>query len=551
MKSPDTMPFLKKTMRAFKQSVPLFLLLLLLSDVVAQAEWVDLSKSLSELNIRSIAIHPMDPKILYAASDKRIFRSMDGGLEWKQIYSARSAKNRVHALYTFAGSGDTIFAATAEGLFYSNDRGKKWSNSSKGLLKRSKTVFALAFDPEASSTIWMGTADGVVSLDLRGKGSEKPMGLGGHEVYALYRENSFALASTDKGIYRMGAGNAWERVYVNTDAHLVSDETPDTNLEQFDIEEMSSSRLTYPGFIRMPQTKDIMTLAGSGLVLSKNAGLGWSMERAPNLPTKEIRSLAVSSGTFYAATDSGLFQWDPESNIFQDISDGILSKEIHSVAYSAYGDFLIVGTSQGIFKRSYPELHLAPRSEGPVIVPPDPKEILSRYDGEPTILEVQNAAIRYAEVQPEKIERWRRSAALKGFLPTVSVDRDLSRDSNVDIDRGGTADPDTFIHGPEEESSDWSVGVSWDLGDLIWNDDQTSIDSRSRLMVELRDDILTQVTHLYYERRRLQVEMALSRAQDLAVKIEKELKLQELTANIDALTGGYLSRRLNEAPAKR
>ncbi|MDP1852882.1 MAG: hypothetical protein Q8L26_01545 [Candidatus Omnitrophota bacterium] len=66
-------------------------------------------------------------------------------------------------------------------------------------------------------------------------------------------------------------------------------------------------------------------------------------------------------------------------------------------------------------------------------------------------------------------------------------------------------------------------------------------------MVELRDDILNEVTRLYYERRRLQAEIFLSPPDEPRIKIEKELRLQELTASIDGLTGGYLSGQLGFA----
>ena len=70
-------------------------------------------------------------------------------------------------------------------------------------------------------------------------------------------------------------------------------------------------------------------------------------------------------------------------------------------------------------------------------------------------------------------------------------------------------------------------------------------------MVQLRDDVLNEVTHLYYERRRLQVEMAMAPMRDLPIQIEKEIRLEELTANIDGLTGGYLSNRLQEIQKPR
>ena len=132
----------------------------------------------------------------------------------------------------------------------------------------------------------------------------------------------------------------------------------------------------------------------------------------------------------------------------------------------------------------------------------------------------------------------------KAWLPTVSLTADRGVDHNVDIDRGGTNDPDKFIIGPLETNTDWHAGVSWDLGEIIWNNDQTSIDTRSKLMVELRDDILNEVTHFYFERRRLQVEMLMTPAKEVPLQVERQIRLDELTANIDALTDGYLSRAL-------
>ena len=68
----------------------------------------------------------------------------------------------------------------------------------------------------------------------------------------------------------------------------------------------------------------------------------------------------------------------------------------------------------------------------------------------------------------------------------------------------------------------------------------------SQLWVELRDDIINEVTRTYFERRRLQVEMFTSPPGDLKLSLEKELRLQELTADIDALTGNYFSKSIEE-----
>ena len=61
-------------------------------------------------------------------------------------------------------------------------------------------------------------------------------------------------------------------------------------------------------------------------------------------------------------------------------------------------------------------------------------------------------------------------------------------------------------------------------------------------MVELRDDILDEVTKLYFERIRVKAELDSLAIEDRKKRFDRELKIQELTASLDALTGGSFSQ---------
>jgi hypothetical protein len=135
------------------------------------------------------------------------------------------------------------------------------------------------------------------------------------------------------------------------------------------------------------------------------------------------------------------------------------------------------------------------------------------------------------------------------------MDRDRDRTISKNIwgiyssyTNGNETAPGRYYVGPDDETkydnNNWGVSLTWELGDLIFSDDQTNIDVRSRLMVELRDDILDEVTRLYFERLRVKMEIDNLSIEDRKKRFEKELRLQELSASLDALTGGYFSQRL-------
>jgi hypothetical protein len=139
---------------------------------------------------------------------------------------------------------------------------------------------------------------------------------------------------------------------------------------------------------------------------------------------------------------------------------------------------------------------------------------------------------------------WRRQAARRAFLPKIStsVSRDTSDLWHWETGSSTRAGDDALVRG--KEVIGWDITLSWDLTELIWNNDQTSIDVRSRLMVQLRDDILDEVNKLYFERLRLKLELDNLAIEEKKKMMEKELRIQELTASLDGLTGGYFSQTI-------
>ncbi len=517
----------------------------------AQGTWVNLSKGLDELSVEALAIDPKDPKVIFAGSERRVYKTTDSGASWKRVLGLRGSDNRVRSLYVDALDSKNVYVCTERGVYQSRSGGKTWILFFRSAGDEEKTVFCVQPDIQNPMNIYIGTSRGMFVVRSQDGGVQKVVGLPEAPVYSILQipeKQSLVFITTARGIYKnVGDKDHWERVFVASEESV--ENNGGTTLEQFNVEEFSTPAV-FSNLIFLGNHAKFYAATNKGIFQGSSDASSWEPLKGQTLPDQKINFIEKSSKTFYAATDRGIFQWDPDSFSFQEIYQGLDSKEIKTLSYSPSGDYLLAGTKKGIFKLSYPELTLAvPEDKTQPL--PNTDQLLARFKYEPLIKEIQKVAIQYAEVHPSKIEEWRKAAARRAWLPNLSFNTGIDTKQKVDLDRGGTNDPDKFIIGPPEKSFDWSVGVSWNLGELIWNDDQTSIDTRSRLMVQLRDDILNEVTHLYYERRRLQVEMAMAPMRDLPIQIEKEIRLEELTANIDGLTGGYLSRRLQEIQEAR
>lgn len=175
-------------------------------------------------------------------------------------------------------------------------------------------------------------------------------------------------------------------------------------------------------------------------------------------------------------------------------------------------------------------------------------EVLRKFEHEPTIRDVQKAAISYYKVDPDTINTMRSRTKTKALLPALSIGVTNSLSSyNNDIDDIVFRERGIAIR--ERQTADFlgvSGSVSWRLDRLVFNVEELDVLS----LVGIQDGIQREVTALYYVRRRLQIQLLLNPPKALEGRISARLRLEELTGLLDAYTGGFFSKKMGKPGAR-
>ncbi len=163
---------------------------------------------------------------------------------------------------------------------------------------------------------------------------------------------------------------------------------------------------------------------------------------------------------------------------------------------------------------------------------------------EPDIREVQKSALEFFRIDFDTVGSMRTRASWKSLMPTISG-KYRRNDSLVDLGKWD------FINYPHRKAgrdyvtfntNEFEVVGSWDLSRLVFNPEVLDVAS----LVVLQEAVLKEITRIFYTRRRLQVDLILSPPQDAATFLSKELRVEELTATLDAMTGGLFSQTIDE-----
>ncbi|MFC1804439.1 WD40/YVTN/BNR-like repeat-containing protein [Candidatus Omnitrophota bacterium] len=487
------------------------------------------------LDLKSVLVDPHDPCAIYVGSSNSILKSSDGGDSWRRVFSVRGQNSKVNIIVLDSRSKKHLYAATGSGLYYSRNQGVRWKRIFKGKSDEEGQCASVVVSP---GTIYLGTRAGLFFSRNNGRNWIRSSGkLGDSRILSIALDSGdtdYVYAASVDGVFRTkDEGKSWQEIYLASPTENSHDNGDAESGDQ--DEDSKTSDLRYVTID--PNNPAHLYLATSnGVYKSQDRGERWQLLTDYGLLSRDVGFLLVSRRSeIFAVTDSGVFEYKDKE--WHELSLRLTAQKINFLALGQ-GESLYAACDQGLFKSGIK----TPRDDSS-------ESILSLYyEGEPDIRNVHEAAVAYAEVSPEKINRWRKQASRKAWLPKVTLSADRNVTDLYTWETGSTSTVDDNFLRRGHDAIEWGVGFTWDFGELVWNYHQTTIDVRSKLMVQLRDDILDEVTKLYFERIRVKMELDELSIEDRKKRLQGELKLRELTASLDALTGGYFSYYLNSTP---
>lgn len=494
-------------------------------------------------SIQQIYQYEKDYNLVLLLTQQQAFQMKEGNGGIKLLFDLRSS-NEFNDVAINPKNPSQYFLATNQGLYKSANKGKNWRLIFRGHDKNSKNINSITFH---NKSLFLGTEDGVFIFDFVNSKSKAFGEVSLNEgVDDLISYQGILYVLVKNKIYGIDTDKYVTREYLLPTFEGDSAE----ELSEFYDDEVDDNLSSIIRFVHLGFSNRIGAITPKGYFIFDAKEDAWKKSVISGLPHHEINVIIEVSQSGHgfcdkneplctlqiAGTRRGAFflknqRWIP-------MYGGMTTNVINDMV-ALDEKTVLAATDRGFFsldlEKAFPTYILK-------------KEAVTRRSmNEPNVKQVHQWAIDYAEVNPKKIQQWRELSKRKALFPNLSIGFDGGTDiSQSDSVWGSYTGGGSHYIGPDDKSwgrdFGWDISLSWDLSDWVWSTDQTTIDSRSKLMVELREDILDQVTRLYFERKRIQLEVG-NGIEDSSA-LDKQLRLDELTALLDGYTGGRFSREI-------
>ena len=164
---------------------------------------------------------------------------------------------------------------------------------------------------------------------------------------------------------------------------------------------------------------------------------------------------------------------------------------------------------------------------------------------EPPVAEVVAEALRYFRLHPEAVDAVRSAAHTRALLPLVAGGFRYDDDKFVRFEEQSPT-PVQNNENTNRHTNSYSVGAVWDLRELVFNPAEVQVYG----LVGIQRDLMLEVTRTYFLRKQLLLLRTQKPPEDAVTAATLDLRVEEYTAVLDVLTGGWFSRARGTASAR-
>ncbi len=184
------------------------------------------------------------------------------------------------------------------------------------------------------------------------------------------------------------------------------------------------------------------------------------------------------------------------------------------------------------------------------------RKLMRSFDNEPSVRDVQNAALRHADLRRDDESGWAGRARLSNLFPEVDGEIAWLEQRDEDLRYSEDIEPREESDGMYRSQAEnrltedsrlrraYSIDASIDLGGLVFDRDELSASREKRQREVARRKLVEQVTDLYFERRKKQILQLADPPDGWRSRLDLLLEIERLTARLDGLTGGWFRRQL-------
>lgn len=520
----------------------------LLVSIAAEAsgKW-ELAYQPRQRTVKTIATYK---NTIFIGTGNGVLKSDDEGKTWED-FSTKDLQKDINGnaqINWITINENKIYIATSFGAYVSSVKKVKWEKIFENTKTESNEVNSITIDNEkiylcTNDGFWINENDDFKRLNT---GLEPNIETGNYEVLYSIKTNENLYLGTSNGIYKFNPQtNTWEDI--------------SNGIERFPNKTINA--------------KHIITDNENNLIVSCSTGIyrftnnNWDKVsedlKQNNDGYNEAFYLLKSNNEIYTGTASGVYLLKEDS--LESISYGIRTKENNKNVYSLgiSNNKIYAATDEGLFVYSLSTNNTPlPTIHHPLLLKGEVEKTFTNLEElEPTAIEVQKQAMRFSSLPTNKdFKRYQLQARLRNIVPRVGFDVNSTNSNqsysqfqngiSSDISLNNKYSADDLKRLQKDGSRYKQLSILWNTNEFIYDDEIKDIISQARLTANIKENILDDVTRIYYKRKNLQLENIIAPEIATEKKLKKELEIAELTSQLDSRTGGWFSKEIEKRKRK-